>query len=157
MTDNRPTVPPIENHYALLRNSMIARPQMSEWPEPFYYHDPFLEIKWEEDGRCNPETDEPKLRESFREYDVVATFTREQLGFALSLSQTQIDPAETSLKSKSTAKLFKVLQENERMRDNLKACLDWMEALRASGDAGFWEWEANSEYMKARALLEGKK
>ena len=33
----------------------------------------------------------------------------------------------------------------------LVACLEWMEELRASGDAGNWEWK-DDEYTKGRAI-----
>ena len=33
----------------------------------------------------------------------------------------------------------------------LTDCLDWMEQLRASGDAGNWEWEDDA-YTKGRAI-----
>ena len=36
---------------------------------------------------------------------------------------------------------------------SLKECTEWMEQLRASGDAGFWEWEKESKYTKAQELL----
>lgn len=39
-------------------------------------------------------------------------------------------------------------------REHLKACLDWMEQFRASGDAGNWEWTPDDAYTKARAFLE---
>lgn len=34
----------------------------------------------------------------------------------------------------------------------LRGCMDWMEGLRASGDAGFWSWE-DDEYTQALAAL----
>ena len=39
---------------------------------------------------------------------------------------------------------------NVELLSALTACLDWMEQLRASGDAGNWEWE-DDEYTKGRA------
>jgi len=44
----------------------------------------------------------------------------------------------------------------ETLRQALKDCLDWMESLRACGDAGNWEWGAASEYAKGIAALEAK-
>lgn len=35
----------------------------------------------------------------------------------------------------------------------LEECMNWMEGLRASTDAGFWEWEENDEYTKAQKVL----
>lgn len=31
--------------------------------------------------------------------------------------------------------------------------MDWMESLRASTDAGFWDWDEDAAYTKAQALL----
>lgn len=50
--------------------------------------------------------------------------------------------------------------ENEKLRADLMAelvealreCTEWMESLRASGDAGFWDWE-DDEYTRAAAVL----
>jgi hypothetical protein len=50
---------------------------------------------------------------------------------------------------------FEASGELERLRAHLSANLDWMEALRASGDAGFWNWDADDAYTKARTALEG--
>lgn len=33
--------------------------------------------------------------------------------------------------------------------ESLKDCLEWMESLRASGDAGHWEWDNDDVYTKA--------
>ncbi len=35
----------------------------------------------------------------------------------------------------------------------LEDCMKWMESLRASGDAGNWEWEIGDEYCKAQEVL----
>lgn len=35
----------------------------------------------------------------------------------------------------------------------LDECLEWMEQLRASGDAGFWEWQPGDAYNKGMALI----
>jgi hypothetical protein len=40
---------------------------------------------------------------------------------------------------------------NIELLSALSACLDWMEELRASGDAGNWEW-GDDEYIKGRAI-----
>ena len=34
----------------------------------------------------------------------------------------------------------------------LRECTEWMESLRASGDAGFWDWE-DDEYTRAITAL----
>jgi hypothetical protein len=37
----------------------------------------------------------------------------------------------------------------------LRACTDWMESLRESGDAGFWEWDSEDDaYNRAMKVLE---
>lgn len=44
----------------------------------------------------------------------------------------------------------------ERVREAFAAldeCLEWMEQLRASGDAGFWEWQPGDAYNKGMALI----
>jgi hypothetical protein len=35
----------------------------------------------------------------------------------------------------------------------LKGCLQWMESLRSSGDAGNWGWEQDDEYIKGIAAI----
>lgn len=35
----------------------------------------------------------------------------------------------------------------------LEACTRWMEMLRDSGDAGFWDWGKDSEYTAAIAVI----
>lgn len=35
----------------------------------------------------------------------------------------------------------------------LEACTRWMEMLRDSGDAGFWDWGKGSEYVAGLAAL----
>lgn len=39
------------------------------------------------------------------------------------------------------------------LEKNLRQCMDWMESLRASGDAGSWGWENGSVYKTAERLL----
>ena len=44
----------------------------------------------------------------------------------------------------------------DRVREAFAAldeCLEWMEQLRASGDAGFWEWQPGDAYNKGMALI----
>ncbi len=45
------------------------------------------------------------------------------------------------------------LAHNEAIRGALEKALDWMEELRASGDAGNWDWKPNDLYNSGRALL----
>lgn len=40
---------------------------------------------------------------------------------------------------------------NVELLSALVACLDWMEQLRGSGDAGNWEWQDDA-YTKGRAV-----
>lgn len=35
----------------------------------------------------------------------------------------------------------------------LERCTAWMESLRESTDAGFWDWSEGDEYMTARAAI----
>ena len=35
----------------------------------------------------------------------------------------------------------------------LEKCMEWMESLRASGNAGFWDWN-DDEYTKAQGVLD---
>lgn len=35
----------------------------------------------------------------------------------------------------------------------LQMCTKWIDYLRASGDAGFWNWHEESEYNKAIAVI----
>ena len=51
-----------------------------------------------------------------------------------------------------TAQLRRLHAQRDALLGALKACLDWMEALRACGDAGNWEWE-DDEYTKGRAAI----
>lgn len=37
--------------------------------------------------------------------------------------------------------------------ESLEACTRWMEMLRDSGDAGFWDWGKDSEYVAAIAAI----
>ena len=46
-----------------------------------------------------------------------------------------------------------MLARIRELEASLKECTEWMEQLRASGDAGFWEWEKESKYTKAQELL----
>ena len=42
----------------------------------------------------------------------------------------------------------------EVVADHLRKLTKWMEEMRASGDAGFWDWEEGDAYLDAVALLE---
>lgn len=35
----------------------------------------------------------------------------------------------------------------------LERCTDWMERLRASTDAGLWDWSEGDQYMAARTAI----
>ena len=41
---------------------------------------------------------------------------------------------------------------NVELLSALSACLDWMEQLRTSGDAGGWLWMQDSVYIKGRTI-----
>jgi len=65
---------------------------------------------------------------------------------------------ETQVTSELIRKGIEASKLNVELLSALSACLDWMEDLRASGDAGNWEWK-DDEYTKGRAIeakLKGK-
>jgi hypothetical protein len=87
MTNDKPPVAPIERHYAMLRNGMIARPQMSEWPEDPAYLDAYLEIYWDKDGKAQPATKAESDVRHAPKYDIIATISPEAMNEAAALSQ----------------------------------------------------------------------
>jgi len=50
------------------------------------------------------------------------------------------------------AELRRLHEVNAELVEALRECTTWMEYLRASGDAGNWEWEAD-EYTRAIAAI----
>jgi hypothetical protein len=50
------------------------------------------------------------------------------------------------------AELRRLYANNTNLLNALRDCAAWMEDLRASGDAGNWEWEAD-EYTRAVAAI----
>lgn len=46
-----------------------------------------------------------------------------------------------------------LLAASKMLYEALDACASYMEQLRASGDAGFWDWKAGDEYSNAIAAL----
>ena len=46
-----------------------------------------------------------------------------------------------------------LLAASKKLYEALDACASYMEQLRASGDAGFWDWKAGDEYSNAIAAL----
>jgi len=87
MTDTRPPVAPKEGFYAMLRNGMIARPIIDDhaWLRQGLKQnvDPYLELVWFDDGRCHPSSG---LEEFTDEYDIIATFSHEDLQTAIMLA-----------------------------------------------------------------------
>jgi hypothetical protein len=81
--DTRPTVSPIEGHYAMLRNGMIARPIIDDhaWLRQGLKQnvDPYLELVWFDDGRCHPNSG---LEEFADEYDIIATISPQMMQWA---------------------------------------------------------------------------
>ena len=58
---------------------------------------------------------------------------------------------ETQVTSDLIRKGIEASKLNVELLSALTACLDWMEQLRTSGDAGNWDWE-DDEYTKGRAI-----
>lgn len=58
---------------------------------------------------------------------------------------------ETQVTSDLIRKGIDATRLNIELLSALTACLDWMEQLRASGDAGSWEWK-DDVYTKGRAV-----
>lgn len=58
---------------------------------------------------------------------------------------------ETQVTSDLIRKGIEASRLNVELQSALIACLDWMEQLRVSGDAGNWEWEDDA-YTKGRAI-----
>ena len=85
MTNDKPPVAPIERHYAMLRNGMIARPVLDDWPENPPYFDAFHEIYWERDGRAQPATKSDLDVRSAPLYDIIATISPETMMVAAGL------------------------------------------------------------------------
>ena len=52
----------------------------------------------------------------------------------------------------AAAELRRLYANNTDLLNALRDCAAWMEDLRASGDAGNWEWEAD-EYTRAIAAI----
>lgn len=61
----------------------------------------------------------------------------------MAYAQLKFPQAQPAARNDVVAELLEALQ-------NL---VDWAEALRASGDAGFWDWADGDEYTKARAAI----
>ena len=87
MTDTRDPVAPVEGFYAMLRNGMVARPVLDDWPENPPYFDAFHEIYWERDGRAQPATKSDLDVRSAPLYDIIATISPEAMNEAVALSQ----------------------------------------------------------------------
>ena len=68
-------VAPKEGHYALLRNGMVARPVLDDWPENPPYFDAYLEIYWYRDGTAQPATSADLDVRSAPLYDIIATIS----------------------------------------------------------------------------------
>lgn len=48
-------------------------------------------------------------------------------------------------------------EEREKVLvESLEKCLEWMEETRASGDAGYWDWEKGDVYSQGKAALQNK-
>jgi len=58
---------------------------------------------------------------------------------------------ETQVTSDLIRKGIQASRLNVELLSALSACLDWMEQLRISGDAGNWEWR-DDVYTRGRAI-----
>lgn len=58
---------------------------------------------------------------------------------------------ETQVTSDLIRKGIEASRLNVELLSVLSACLDWMEQLRTSGDAGNWEWQ-DDVYTRGRAI-----
>ena len=58
---------------------------------------------------------------------------------------------ETQVTSDLIRKGIEASRLNVELLSALVACLDWMEQLRVSGDAGNWEWKDDA-YTKGRTI-----
>ena len=58
---------------------------------------------------------------------------------------------ETQVTSELIRKGIEASKMNLQLLSALTGCLDWMEELRASGDAGNWEWKDDA-YTNGRAI-----
>jgi len=90
--DTRPPVAPVEGHYAMLRNGMISRPQMSEWPEDPVYLDAYLEIYWDKDGKAQPATKAESDVRHAPKYDIIATISPSTMAVAAAMKPPIGDP-----------------------------------------------------------------
>ena len=53
----------------------------------------------------------------------------------------------------AAAELRRLHALNIELLEVLTRLADWAEQIRASGDAGFWDWNEGDEYMQARATI----
>ena len=67
---------------------------------------------------------------------------------ALRLADELQDTPFESTRYEAAAELRRLYVNNTDLLNALRDCAAWMEDLRASGDAGNWDWEAD-EYTRA--------
>jgi hypothetical protein len=58
----------------------------------------------------------------------------------------------TQIERETAAELRRLHSVNAELLEVLKNCTEWMESVRASGDAGNWEWK-NDQYTEAMAVI----
>jgi hypothetical protein len=54
--------------------------------------------------------------------------------------------------SEAASELRRLHLANAYLLEALKNCMEWMEDLRTSGDAGNWEWK-NDQYTQAMTVI----
>lgn len=73
---------------------------------------------------------------------------------------TDTQKSYTRMLSEGQEELLKVIEaltrKVERLETSLHDCLKWMERLRASGDAGNWDWEADEYTRGIEALADSE-
>ncbi len=109
MTD---TVAPKEGHYALLRNGVVARPVLEDWPENPPYFDPYVKIYWYQNGTAQPETKSDLDVRLAPLCDIIATISPADM------------KAAASGELERAAKDAEIAMLKTRIQD-IKECWDW--------------------------------
>jgi len=95
----------------------------------------------------------PNLRGVCMNYEVEIKRLNEKIEFLARTNMLYSDweHRDTQVTSDLIRKGIDASRLNVELLSALVACLDWMEQLRGSGDAGNWEWQDDA-YTKGRAV-----